>query len=85
MLMIEVFAVLGEAYCSVTLLVEGEMIAAALCVLLVTATPAPAHLPPCLIIKPYVALYGADAALEWAARHGYTPMQIAEIRKRCAI
>ena len=41
--------------------------------------------PPCLIVKPYVALYGVAATIEWAKRHGYTQAQINDIRKRCAI
>jgi hypothetical protein len=56
----------------------------ALCILL-TAAPPIVPLPPCLVVKPYVALYGIDATIEWASRHGYTPAQINDIRKRCAI
>ena len=66
--------------------------AAALCIALAASAASPVssqpplvQLPPCLIIKPYVALYGADATIEWATRHGYTQGQINGIRKRCAI
>ena len=61
------------------------MIAAAAVLLTITSTAPIITLPPCLIIKPYVALYGVDAAIEWARRHGYTQAQINDIRKRCAI
>jgi hypothetical protein len=54
-------------------------------ILELAATQPIIQLPPCLIIKPYVALYGTDATIEWARRHGYTQAQINDIRKRCAI
>ena len=51
----------------------------------VSSPPPLVQLPPCLVIKPYVALYGVEATIEWAQRHGYTQGQINDIRKRCAI
>lgn len=46
----------------------------------------PSLLSSCLIIKPYVALYGVEAVIEWAKKErGYTQAQINAIRKRCEI
>lgn len=37
----------------------------------------------CLVIEPFVKLYGVDAVTTFAKSHGYTDAEIEAIKKRC--
>ena len=40
-------------------------------------------LPSCVIVMPYIWLYGETAVTQWGKANGYTDEQIAVIKKRC--
>jgi len=53
----------------------------ALVVLLIGHGPRVA--PSCILIEPFILLYGKDAVIAWAKAKGYTDAQIADVQKRC--
>lgn len=46
-------------------------------------TAAPAHAPPCWLVKTYVELLGEKAARAKGKAHGYTDAEIDATRARC--
>jgi hypothetical protein len=47
--------------------------------------PIPAQAIPCWIVKKAVAQYGEAAVEVWARKNGYSPIEVARIRKACGI
>jgi hypothetical protein len=47
--------------------------------------PIPAQAIPCWIVKKAVAQYGEAAVEAWARGKGYSPIEVARIRKACGI